>query len=141
MPLARPPAWCGAYVGIPFAPGGASRVGCDCWGLVRLVFRERWRIVLSGCEHGLDPEDRPAVAAAFAAAPSRGWRRIDPSSAREGDVALLRVGGAPCHVGLIVGWPWLLHAEAGTDAALDRLDGVRWSRRLDGVWRHEAMQP
>lgn len=141
MRLHRPPSWTAEYVGIPFAPGGATRQGCDCWGLVRLVFRARWRIVLPGFEQGIDPADRGAVAAAFAAAPARGWRRIDPSSAREADVALLRVGGAPCHVGLIVGWPWLLHVERGTDAALDRLDGVRWARRLDSVWRHEEMVP
>jgi cell wall-associated NlpC family hydrolase len=139
MQAARPAPWAADYVGLPFVPGGRGRGGCDCWGLVVLVYRERFRITLPAWQASADPADRAAVAAEFRQAPARGWRRIDPSSARDGDVALLRVGGAPCHVGVIAGWPWLLHAERGTDAALDRLDGVRWARRFDSLWRHEAL--
>lgn len=138
---ARPAPWASGYIGVPFVPGGRDRSGCDCWGLVVLVYRERWRIRLPAWAADYDPHDRAAAAAAFAQAAARDWRRIDPSSAREGDVALLRVGGAACHVGVIAGWPWLLHVERGTDSGVDRLDGVRWARRLDSVWRHPDLVP
>src|SRR5512134_1374594 len=42
----QPPSWAGAYVGIPYLDHGAARSGCDCWGLVRLIYRERTRIEL-----------------------------------------------------------------------------------------------
>jgi cell wall-associated NlpC family hydrolase len=135
-----PAPWARDYIGIPFVAGGRDRTGCDCWGLVRLVLAERWRLRLPAWSDA-DPDDRAAVDAEFARAPERGWRRIDLSSARDGDVALLRVAGAPCHVGVIAGWPWMLHAERGTGAAVDRLDGARWARRLDSVWRHQDLVP
>lgn len=140
--IAPPPPWAADYVGLPFRPLGRGRDGVDCWGLLCLVYRERFRIRLPDwIEPYADPHDRTAAAGQFARAAAQGWRRIDPSSAREGDAVLLRQGGVACHVGLFLGWPWLLHAEPGTETALDRLDGIRWSRRVDSVWRHPEMLP
>lgn len=42
----QPPARAGTYVGIPYADHRSDRSGCDCWGLVRLVYRERAGVVL-----------------------------------------------------------------------------------------------
>ncbi|GIX11235.1 MAG: tail assembly protein [Elioraea sp.] len=140
--LRHPPPWCGEYVGIPFAERGRTREGCDCWGLVRLVLAERWRVRVPSCDLIYrDTEDVEAIATTFATAAARGWRRVSGPYWREGDVALFRVAGRPVHVGLIVGWPWMLHVERGIDAACDRIDGLRWARRLDSVWRHPELIP
>lgn len=143
--LARPPPWTRDYIGIPFAPHGRDRTGCDCWGLVRLVLRERFGLRLPSYADayagaGLAEAEDNAAALRHGAGAER-WRRLDPGSARAGDVALLRLAGTACHVGVIVGWPWMLHVETGTDAAVERLDALRWARRLDSVWRHPALVP
>jgi len=137
--LYRPPPWVRPYIGIPFAEHGRTREGCDCWGLVRLVLGERWRIWLpSFSESYRDTDDREAIEALLAEE-RVAWRRISGPFFHEGDVVLLRVGGRAMHLGLIVGFPWMLHVERGIDAACDRLDGLRWARAVDSVWRHPEM--
>ena len=39
------PAWAEHYVGIPYRPLGRDRDGCDCWGLLAMVWREQF-----GCD-------------------------------------------------------------------------------------------
>jgi cell wall-associated NlpC family hydrolase len=140
--LMRPPQWVRDYVGIPFAEHGRTREGCDCWGLVRLVLGERWRVWLpSFARDYRDTEETDAIARTIIGEQGKEWRRISGPFFREGDVALFRLAGRPVHVGLIVGWPWMLHIERGIDAACDRIDGLRWARRLDSVWRHPDLIP
>ena len=47
--------WWNKYVGIPYAPGMSSRDGCDCWGLVRLVYREEFGTLLPGAVLDVTP--------------------------------------------------------------------------------------
>mgnify|MGYP003652353246 CR=1 FL=1 len=38
--------WSNAYVGIPYANMGRSALGCDCWGLARLVYDAAFDVLL-----------------------------------------------------------------------------------------------
>jgi hypothetical protein len=51
-------------------------------------------------------------------------------------VALFRVGGVVCHIGLCIGSGWMLHCLERIDTVAERLDGVRWARRLQGFYRY-----
>jgi cell wall-associated NlpC family hydrolase len=38
--------WTTRYVGLPYRAGGRERDGLDCWGLIRLIYREQLGIDL-----------------------------------------------------------------------------------------------
>lgn len=137
--LSRPPGWVADFIGIPFADRGRDEAGCDCWGLVRLVYRQRFRIVLPDHTDLYDATEQVERIEGAIAAHRASWRRVSGPFFLDGDVALLRVSGRVAHVGMIIGFPWFLHSSEGAASACDRLDGLRWARRLDSVWRHPAM--
>ncbi len=138
--LRRPPAWAADYVGLPFVARGSARDGVDCWGLVRLVYAERYGIDLPAHTDAYeDPHDSAVCAAAIASRRS-GWRRLAAAELpREGDVALLKVSGRACHVGLACG-DWLLHARDGVGVVVERVDGWLLRHALDSWWRHPLME-
>lgn len=123
------PPWANDYTGIPFAPKGYDRAGCNCWGLVCLVYAERLGIALSRHEEAYDerllsheaklPELRQ-IAAAIGARKGD-WREVAWYEARVCDVVLMPRGDALCHVGLYVGDLHILHVEEGCDSVCEDL--------------------
>lgn len=138
--------WAADYVGLPWRAYGRDRAGVDCWGLVVLVYREQFGIALPAfstlswpCSHDSPAaevqEARQRIAGVMSEVANRSWRVVDRTAAQRGDVLLLRLAGVACHVGLVVGERHMLHAEEGVDVVLDDFTGLKWSRRIEGVFR------
>lgn len=135
--LPAPAGWVTPYVGIPFLDGGRDRAGCDCWGLVRLVFAEVLGIELPTYGE-ISARDLARVTRTIrdhsALAP---WLPV-AGDARPFDVLVM--AGRPQHVGVMVDARHVLHVEAATAAVIvpaARSPQVRW-RRLS-LHRHEAL--
>jgi cell wall-associated NlpC family hydrolase len=130
------PNWVAGYVGLPFAPGGRSRAGLDCWGLVALAYRERFARDLPDYdgpfwEKGASADEIEAAAAAF----SKAFVRVPEGEEREGDIVLARMAGAPIHVGLVIQRGFMLHIEQASDSCVERYDRTRWASRVEGIYR------
>lgn len=125
------------YVGIPFVDHGRDRRGVDCWGLVRLVYAEEFRIVLpSYTEVYASLEERDEIAAAL----DRGLKRrpwLGVTDPRPGDVLWYRLGRHACHVGLHAGRGRMLHAHSDQSKIVSMADPLFRNRFL-GACRHEA---
>ena len=137
------PPWVSDYIGLPYLTGGRDRAGLDCWGLFALVWAEQLGRSLPdyhgpNWEKGGDHQTLGAAAVGYARA---SFREIEMSEAQVGDGILLRVSGAPIHVGMWVAPETMLHIEEGCGAVLERLDSSAWRRRILSVWRRIDQTP
>lgn len=134
---AEPPGWVRRWIGLPFKLGGRGPGSFDCWGLARAVLEAEFGIRLPRYDRGYPKtEGDRAALAALVRDGMPGWYEIERPAA--GDLVLLRHGSHACHIGVVVGRGWMLHIEQGIDSALDRTDGLRWSRRLVGFYRYSG---
>lgn len=130
------PEWVAQYVGLPYVPGGRSRAGVDCWGLLTLVWNEQFGVPLPEYEgrrwdrgpiEGL-AEDAGRYASQFIEVP--------PGEERLGDGLLLRLIGHPLHVGLVVAPGKMLHGYIGSDSCVEEYRSWRWAKRIQGFYRY-----
>ena len=123
--------------GIPWLDRGRDTRGCDCWGLVRLAYQLGPGLALPSCADGYaDAGDAAAVSALIEGGRSD-WYAVPPSQARIWDLVLIH--DHPWHVG-VVAWPGhMLHIPEGRDSLIEPFSTGRFSRRIEGVYRHHAL--
>ncbi len=126
----------GDYVGIPFLDGGDTREGCDCWGLIRLIYDERFSIDLPEYNDVSAHDLRRVSREMLAGSNDATWREV--TSPRAFDVVLMRVfsGALIAHVGVVVSEAQFLHVEKATDAAVVPFDHSMYRDRIVGFRRH-----
>lgn len=131
--------WAAQYVGIPFRYRGRNRQGCDCYGLVCLVFLEQWGIRLPDYrdEYGDLPSEDELMPLFAEGVKEEVWTgRKEPHT---GDVVLLMRAGLPLHCGIMLDGLRMLHVTERTTACVERLDNTLWSRRVLGYYRHKDL--
>jgi cell wall-associated NlpC family hydrolase len=124
-------------LGTPFRDQGREFTGWDCWGLILLAFRQCF---------GLELPDLATVSALNSSqvgrlftAHSRQWQEVVPGRERPGDVALLRRGRWPCHVGLVVQPGLMLHVDPENGTCIEFFRQGALAPRLVGIYRHEQL--
>lgn len=129
--------WAGRYVGLPFAPLGRDRHGLDCYGLLALVYREQFGIILPEYSYPGTLERGAVATVADEAAAGECWQPT-PSPA-PGDAVLLALLALPVHCAIVVGDGYMLHALARANSCIERYNGPLWQRRIVGFYRHRDM--
>lgn len=136
VPRQALPAWIAGYVGIPFADLGRAHDGADCWGIVRLVAVERFGLRLpawDGRYPGCEPRHMRKMEGHV--------KRVLPAFERvqapvSSDIVLVKVGGLPVHVGIVVAPGWMLHTEWGCDSIVEEiLSPKRPVSAIEGLYR------
>jgi cell wall-associated NlpC family hydrolase len=132
------PSWCKPFTNLLYEDKGRGPVGFDCWGFVRQVVRERFGLELPDLSDEYpSAEDHDAVAAVAERNKrllAMEWPQV--SSAREGDVVILRVAGRPWHCGICVGGDWMMHITKDVNVGLERFTNPVWRNRIEGFYRH-----
>lgn len=130
------PAWGAYYIGIPFVAGGRDHCGCDCYGLVRLVLAEQFGVTLPAFDgRYTNPNDHNEIGTLVSA--ERPLLSGDPVAVPElGDVALISVGGQPCHFGLYMGDDTVLHTLNRQGSILQRIGlSAILNNHIEGYYR------
>lgn len=112
--------------------------GCDCWGLVRLVYRHELGIDLPGYDGTyLGAAERAEVARLIDRAEATGtWSPVLPSDIAPFDLLVFREGCYRAHVGVAIDQRHMLHMAGREQACIDRFGAPRFNSRLTGIYRH-----
>ncbi len=128
--------WFGNYVGIPFETGGRSWEGCDCYGLVYLVLKERYFIELpmlnnsysnaldTTMVHEVIKHNKPLL---------RGSEENQP---KEGCVVVMSSGTSAMssHIGICVTDTLILHATQGMGACVEPFSELMKRKKIEGIY-------
>lgn len=137
--LGELPPWVNKYLGLPYKPLGRDASGCDCWGLLAMVWREEFGRDLPDyvSQRWTDGADPGAVGAGAAAYASQ-FEKVPIGEERIGDGVLLRMRGHPLHVGVVLAPGWMLHTHEGADSCIESFERFIWRNRVIGIYRHNA---
>jgi len=130
--------WSARFVGIPFSDLGRNRSGADCFGLVKVVYREALGIELPDYLGAyVSTQEKAEVAALIddvTATPT--WQPV--TDARPFDVCVFRIGRLGSHLGLHVVRGLMLHVPENGQSRIEDYTAPRWASLLAGCYRHEA---
>lgn len=125
--------WSNNYIGIPFKYKGRDENGLDCWGLVRLIYKNEYNISLPSFSEEYADSDIDRIQELIAQY-KEGWESVD--SPTEGTVVLLKVMGAESHVGVAISPTHFIHAREGYDSAIEAFESPYWKRRVVGHFKY-----
>lgn len=125
--------WSNKYIGIPFLDKGRDTHGIDCWGLVRLVYKQEYNIDLPNFSTEYEADDTERMRDLIAQY-KEGWEQIEAPT--EGCIVLFNIMGVESHIGVAISSTHFLHARDGRDSAIEALDSTGWKKRITGYFKY-----
>ena len=122
------------YVGLKYQSRGRDWSGVDCYGLVKLFYRQELGVELPDYNYS-DADNMQEVSLCAVAGRSNPnlWTRV--LTAAWGDVVMFRIAGLPAHIGVVLNNRDFLHAFHGRNACVESLESINWRQRIDGYFR------
>lgn len=127
--------WINKYIGIPYKVKGVTLDGLDCLSIVELIYKNEFNITLPVYPH-LDTVDMEATETAINIGKEQ-WTKV--SKPEVGNVILLNICGYPVHMGMVVSETEMIHSLKGHDSVIERFNGAKWNKRIEGFYRYEAI--
>ena len=128
--------WCNEYIHIPFKEHGREPDGCDCWGLARIIYKEKLGIELPTLLDYKTTKDSRAIADLYEEEHTE-WEEIPIGQEKEFDVLVFKILGLPTHIGVVINKGMMIHCEYGVGTHITEYNReIQWKKRLAGVYRH-----
>jgi len=125
------------YIGIPFIEKGRDRKGLDCWGLLRLVYKDFLKVDLpSYIDDYTKIENRTKLTYLIKQGIQEDWISVQDPIKFDG--ALLRILGTETHVGVMINSKDMLHVHIGTETCIENVHSRKWKHQLIGFFRHRS---
>ena len=131
--------WTDQYIGIPFLCDGRTRSGLDCGGLAMLAYREQLGIALPDYLGTLTDLSEVGLKRASANISAELSRWVPVSIAQPFDIISFRKSAIEsCHVGIACSRTEMLHIIYGINACVEEFTGLKWGRKISGIYRYAA---
>lgn len=128
--------WCNNYIKVPFKDHGRDENGCDCWGLVRLIYKKELAIDLPEFLEYKDIKDGVNIAEMYKEEHLK-WETLELGDEKEFDVLVFKILGLPTHIAIVIKKGLMLHCEKGIGTHVsDYYREKQWRDRLKGVYRY-----
>ena len=135
------------YQSIPFVDQGRSGDGCDCWGLVCLIYKQELGVHLPTFEEvsAMDGEKINGLVKKHTSDDC--WKLISLEDLSSFDVVVMRgylkpVDGrrspAETHIGIMIDGSRLMHTEIGSGVTVVDTGHQRIVHRILSAYRYEA---
>ena len=122
------------YIGIPYTNKGRSIQGSDCWGLVRMIYRDEFGIQLLSFSDDYESSEEGIKVREVVQKGKDIFDATQKESPEYGDIIVFNMKGNPCHVGVYVGGDRVLHVLRGTECVIERLSSHRLKGRVEGYY-------
>lgn len=124
------------YIGIKYKDKGGTQSGIDCYGLVRLFYKDEFNIELPDYRSFYSSStDQESVSNAVLTKRSQVLEEVEVPEF--GDIIIFNIKGYPVHVGIYLEKGDFLHSLSGRDSCIENLRSLTWSRRVDSIWRYK----
>ncbi len=123
---------------IPFVDLGRDWDGCDCWGIVRLIYQEELGIELNHYG-GITVHDIMRVVRTLNKEFRQSWSKVE--TPKEFDVAAMMNGTdnkSFSHCGIMVSDTTILHMREDSGCMASRIDDPETQSLILGFYRHGA---
>lgn len=124
------------YIGLPYLANGRTEAGVDCWGLVRLFYRDELNIDLPSYTDNYEGPNDPSIISLMDEYKDVNWKK--QTIPEVGDVCVFNIYGEPCHVGIYVGEGKFMHSRENRDVVIESLDNPKWSKRIEGTYKPDS---
>ena len=121
------------YIGIPYLENGRSTSGLDCWGLVRLFYKQEFNIDLPSYVEEYSGSYDPKLPQTIENYKDSWTKTCAP---KLGDVCLFNMLGEPSHVGIYLGENKFLHARQDQASVIESTQRPIWRNRLEGIYTY-----
>ncbi len=110
-----------------------------CWRLFCAFYAAELGIVLPTYDDQVSDDNGPALAALIIQELGA-WREVARGTERYGDGVLLRIAGAPSHIGVVMGQGRMLHVLMdGHESCVESYRTPKWAARVEGFYRHRDL--
>lgn len=128
------------YMRIPFKEHGRDFDGCDCGGLVWLVYKTELGIELPDWRkyyENTQLESFGSLSSTIGTMLGNICYEVPiDGKIRPFDVISLTLAGHPVHVGIMTNENTFMHIMEGyTNVRQERIDRMNWRKRIDGIFR------
>jgi len=124
------------YIGIPYVDNGISMHGCDCWGLIMLIYQNEYNITLPDYSTQYPDTQALSIISPIVEVEKESdiWYNVE--TPEEGDIIVFNIKGAPVHCGVYLSNKDFIHNFHGCNSCIESVKSTRWNKRVEGYYRH-----